>query len=139
MILNSNGRPTSSAADAVSPPADVPPPVPQKQRKYKPAPGKVIVKRHEAARQFEHGSLKLERHSAFVERDDAFEIYATVLEVGEPSAISGEPWFSRGQNVTLEPSLFRDVHLTPDYVVWCGPYAGIIGTFEDEEETDNAE
>lgn len=103
---------------------------PQRRRDYSPSPGKVLVKRHDAARFF-GVSFELAKHPEFAGREDTFEVYATVLRVGKATPISGEPWFIPGQDVTIEHSLFRDIHLTPDDrdVVWNGPYSGIIGVF----------
>ena len=109
-----------------------------RQRDYRPSPGKVLVKRHLAARFFEQGDLRLERHADYVERDDAFEPYATVVRVGDQAVGGSAPWFRSGNDVTIEPSLFREIKLTPDYSVWSGPYAGVTGVFDDVPEPADA-
>jgi hypothetical protein len=102
-----------------------------KRRDYRPAPGKVTVMRHEVERKIQSDVLDLEKDVATLELEERFNIHATVARVGEQLPNGIAPFFQQGDHVTIEPSLFREVALSPTLSVWCGPFAGVSGVFEE--------
>lgn len=129
MIVDNEGNMTSSIADALNAPAPRP-----KPRKYKPSPGRVTVLREQVKEHY-NKELDLAKPVQQINFEKAFSIYATVARVGDQLPGGVEPWFKKGDLVTIIPSMFDEVELAIGMYVFCGPFSAVTGIFEDEEET----
>lgn len=95
-----------------------------KRRDFQPAPGRVSVLRVPIPETFVKGGLIVNPDTTSAE---VFNLEATVARIGDTIDGGTEPWFSVGDLVVIEPSLFREVQLAPGLSVWNGPFAAIQG------------
>lgn len=143
MLVNPEGKLIGSVAEAFAtrlPDPVEPSPVgapPVRPQDYRPAPNRVVVLRQKVERTFKHGELELARHEDYADRDDRFNIYATVARVSWPAGMT--PWFEKGDRVTISPSLFDEVELMPGKTVHVGPIGAVTGVFFDPETPGHAE
>lgn len=127
----------SPVAHAVSLPEEHPATPPkQKRRDYKPAPGRVTVLREVVSGHFNE-ELDIVKPVKTVDSDRVFAIFATVARVGDTPPGALAPFFKKGDVVSILPSMFDEVELSPGLSVWVGPVASVTGVFEEvtaEEE-----
>lgn len=134
-LVDSSGNTISPIADALGAGQPAPKPETKTRRNYVPGPGRVTVVRHKVERTIKHGELTLEKDIRYAELEDEFSIYATVAVVGKQLPGGLEPWFERGETVSILPSLFDAIELSPELTVHCGPFGGVTGKFVEEDET----
>jgi hypothetical protein len=56
-----------------------------------------------------------------------------VARIGDPLPGAAPCWFKIGDRVSIQPSLFSEIELTPTLSAWCGPIAAVTGVFVEEE------
>lgn len=99
---------------------------------YKPAPGRVTVLRHEVDHQLiKNDALDLVKDTYTIEVQTTFNIHATVASIGDPIPGGIAAFFKKGDHITIEPSSFREVRLSPELTVWVGPIGAVTGVFAD--------
>lgn len=109
----------------------------ERPRDYRPSPGRVTVIRTKAKTHYvKDDAVDIAVPVSEMDRQEFFSIYATVARVGDPVPGGIEPWFQKGDVVTIVPSLFVEVNLVPGMSIWNGPFSAVSGVFEDPEEED---
>ncbi len=107
----------------------------QKPRNYKPGPGRVTVLREITQTHYvKDEDVDLAKPLMATERDKVFTIFATVARVGDQLPGGIAPWFSKGDLVSVIPSMFDEIELAPGMYVFCGPFSAVTGIFEEVME-----
>jgi len=125
---------TQQPYDAPSAAAPEPSPSPKRGRDLKPSPGRLLVMRQKV----EPTINGIAKPQDTIDREEAFNIFATVVAVGDRAAGGGAPWFKKGDVVTIEPSMARQVELADGMAVEIIPFAAVTGVFADEPDGDPA-
>lgn len=134
MIVDANGNMTSDIAGALGRRMEDPPvEPPELRREYVPAPGRVTVLRDKVSRRYDT-TLDIVKHEGIAKWEDAFTIFATVAVVGAQLPGGMAPWFDRGDKITIIPSMFDEIELSPTLTVFCGPFSAVTGKFVDEAQ-----
>ena len=110
-------------------PAQAPP---RRGRDLRPSPGRLLVMRQKV----ETTINGIQKAPETIEREEAFNIFATVVAVGEQTPGGSAPWFKKGDVVTIEPSMARQIELAEGVAVELIPFAAVTGVFADEPEGD---
>jgi hypothetical protein len=112
-------------------------PIANRPRDYKPGPGRVTVLRERVSQHYvKDETVDIAKAIPYAEMEEVFSIFAVVARVGDSAPGGMQPWFTKGDVVTIQHSLFDEVQISPNLSVWNGPYAAITGVFV-EPETEN--
>lgn len=115
--------------------ADTDNPITNRPRDYKPAPGRVTVLRERVSQYYvKDDTVDIAKAIPYAELEEVFSIFAVVARVGDSLPSGMQPWFKKGDVVTIQHSLFDEVQISPNLSVWNGPYSAITGVFMEPAE-----
>lgn len=106
-----------------------------KRQHYLPAPGRVLLLRQKVSDTFEGTKLVKATSTTYIE--EAYTPFATVAEVGAPIPGGMVPFFKKGDVVTIEPNLLREIELSSELTIWSAPFSSVTGYFVDVEDDPN--
>jgi hypothetical protein len=99
-----------------------------------PSPGRLLVMREPVLPYYERNGIRFDKTPDVIEMEEARNIFATVVAIGAHAPNGPAPWFQRGDVVTIEPSMFREIELIEGKRVELGPFAAVTGVFSSPED-----
>lgn len=127
------------------------PDAPARRRTLKPAPGQVIVLRNSILPYYVNAddtpmlgmnSQPMMKPQRVIDDEERSNVLAVIARVGDDDLAGNRTaWFKAGDEVVIAPHVFTEIVIAggADGTVWLGPFAGVKGLFEYEDDELGAE